>query len=106
MRKNTNMTTLIITVTLVSVSLAPDAVARSQSRTANIIPIPVHIEHRKGFFSFSPDAKVITEKHALAEVAWSEKQLSNYDEFLTRLRHHLKRLDARGINYRKIKTRQ
>lgn len=53
-----------------------------------------------------------TEKHreymtypraiALAEIAWSRKGSGNYEEFMTRLRHHLKRLDAMGINYRKL----
>jgi len=39
---------------------------------------------------------------ALAEIAWSQKQLKNYEKFITRLRHHLKRLESRGINYRQL----
>lgn len=39
---------------------------------------------------------------ALAEIAWSKNQAKNYEQFLTRLNHHLKRLDAKEINYRKL----
>ncbi len=39
---------------------------------------------------------------ALSEVAWSQKQLKSYENFMSRLRHHLKRLEAGDINYRKL----
>jgi len=37
---------------------------------------------------------------ALAEVGWSPRRLKDYEKFIVRLRHHLKRLEAMGINYR------
>jgi len=37
---------------------------------------------------------------ALAEVGWSPKRLKDYEKFIVRLRHHLKRLEAMDINYR------
>jgi hexosaminidase len=39
---------------------------------------------------------------ALAEVGWSQKELKSYENFISRLRHHLKRLEACDINYRKL----
>ncbi|MHC4117640.1 MAG: beta-N-acetylhexosaminidase [Planctomycetota bacterium] len=39
---------------------------------------------------------------ALAEVAWSPQSSKDYDDFLSRLRCHLKRLKAAGVNYRKL----
>lgn len=39
---------------------------------------------------------------ALAEVGWSPTAFKDYENFLARLRHHLKRLDAMGVNYRRI----
>ena len=39
---------------------------------------------------------------ALSDVAWSQKQLKSYENFMSRLRHHLKRLEAMDINYRKL----
>ncbi len=39
---------------------------------------------------------------ALAEVAWTPKKLKNYDDFLARLRQHTSRLEAMGVNYRKL----
>ena len=41
---------------------------------------------------------------ALAEIAWSQKEAKNYERFIAALSHHLKRLDAKGINYRKTKS--
>jgi hexosaminidase len=38
---------------------------------------------------------------ALAEVAWSPETSRDYENFLTRLKCHLKRFDAAGVNYRK-----
>ena len=38
---------------------------------------------------------------ALAEVGWSAKASRNYADFRRRLRAHLERLDALGVNYRK-----
>lgn len=35
---------------------------------------------------------------ALAEVTWSPKEARNYDDFVSRLAPHLKRLDAMGVN--------
>ncbi|MEA3225305.1 MAG: beta-N-acetylhexosaminidase, partial [Planctomycetota bacterium] len=37
---------------------------------------------------------------ALAEVAWSPKASKDYDDFLSRLRPHLTRLESMGVNYR------
>jgi len=39
---------------------------------------------------------------ALAEVGWSPKAAKDYESFLVRLRHHLERLQAMGINYRQF----
>ncbi|MEE8452477.1 MAG: beta-N-acetylhexosaminidase [Thermoguttaceae bacterium] len=39
---------------------------------------------------------------ALIETVWSAKEHRDYAEFLDRLRHHLKRLDAAGIHYRRL----
>ncbi len=39
---------------------------------------------------------------ALAEVGWSPMTTRNYENFLARLGRHLKRLDAAGVNYRKL----
>ncbi len=39
---------------------------------------------------------------ALIETVWSQKNLKNYENFVTRLRHHLKRLEAMDINYRQL----
>ncbi len=39
---------------------------------------------------------------ALIEIAWSPKGHRDYARFLGRLRHHLGRLDAAGIHYRKL----
>jgi hexosaminidase len=39
---------------------------------------------------------------ALIEILWSPKKLKNYENFVTRLRHHLKRLETMDINYRQL----
>ena len=39
---------------------------------------------------------------ALIETVWSQKKMKNYKNFIARLRHHLERLDAMGINYRQL----
>jgi len=39
---------------------------------------------------------------ALAEVGWSQADTKDYEKFLSRLRHHLKRLDEREVNYRRL----
>jgi hexosaminidase len=39
---------------------------------------------------------------ALAEVGWSPEGTKNYENFIARLKCHLKRLDAAGVNYRKL----
>jgi hexosaminidase len=39
---------------------------------------------------------------ALAEVGWSPKTAKNYENFITRLKYHLKRFDVAGISYRKL----
>jgi hexosaminidase len=39
---------------------------------------------------------------ALIETIWSPGTERDYDEFLARLRHHLKRLEVMGINYRQL----
>lgn len=37
---------------------------------------------------------------ALAEVAWTPQPLRSYDDFVLRMRQHLKRLKAMGVNAR------
>jgi hexosaminidase len=39
---------------------------------------------------------------ALAEVGWSPSRLRDYENFIGRLRHHLKRLEILDINYRRL----
>lgn len=39
---------------------------------------------------------------ALAEVVWSPAALRNYDDFMARLKEHLKRLDVIDVNYRRL----
>lgn len=39
---------------------------------------------------------------ALAEVAWTPKALKNYNDFLARLHQHTSRLEAMGVNHRKL----
>ena len=39
---------------------------------------------------------------ALAEVAWTPAESKNYDDFLTRLEAHCRRLDQLGVNYRRL----
>jgi hexosaminidase len=38
---------------------------------------------------------------AIAEVTWTQPENKNYDNFVKRLKHHMKRFDAMGINYAK-----
>ena len=39
---------------------------------------------------------------ALAEVLWSPRENRTFPDFVSRLRHHLLRLDALGVNYRPL----
>ena len=39
---------------------------------------------------------------ALAEVAWTPVEAKDYQDFLARLRVHLKRLDGIGVRYRPL----
>ena len=39
---------------------------------------------------------------ALSEIGWSQGKERDYEEFLARLRYHLKHLEAKGINYRQL----
>jgi len=55
------------------------------------IPNPQHLEYMA-----YPRAA------ALAEVGWSPKASKDYDDFLNRLRHHTKRLQAMEIHYRPL----
>ena len=43
---------------------------------------------------------------ALAEKAWTPRSEQNWDDFLPRLKAHLKRLDAMGIQYRPLQTKR
>ena len=43
---------------------------------------------------------------ALAEKAWTPRSDQNWDDFLSRLQEHLKRLDAMGIQYRPLQTKR
>ena len=43
---------------------------------------------------------------ALAEKAWTPRNEQNWDDFLPRLKAHLKRLDAMGIQYRPLQTKR
>jgi hexosaminidase len=39
---------------------------------------------------------------ALAEVGWTDPQKKNYDDFLARLKEHIKRFDYYGVNFRRL----
>jgi hexosaminidase len=56
------------------------------------------------FISNTPHLEYMTYPRAaaLAEVGWSPKTSRDYKNFLARLGCHLKRLDAAGVNYRKL----
>jgi hexosaminidase len=56
------------------------------------------------FISNTPHLEYMTYPRAaaLAEIGWSPETPRDYEKFLVRLRCHLKRLDAAGINYRKL----
>jgi len=41
---------------------------------------------------------------ALAEVLWSPKDSRNWDDFLSRVKFTERRLDALGVNYRRVPT--
>ena len=41
---------------------------------------------------------------ALAEKAWTPRKEQQWDDFLSRLKHHLPRLDVMGIQYRPLQT--
>ena len=43
---------------------------------------------------------------ALAEKAWTPRNEQNWDDFLPRLKAHLQRLDAMGIQYRPLQTKR
>ena len=43
---------------------------------------------------------------ALAEKAWTPRNEQNWDDFLPRLKAHLKRLEAMGIQYRPLQTKR
>jgi len=86
------MLKIVILTTFMTVCLNP-AFAHAAgygSETVNI-STPEHLEYMA-----YPRAA------ALAEVGWSPKTLKDYEGFLVRLRHHLKRLHAMGINYRRL----
>ncbi len=68
--KTDRHTTIIMTlVTLAFLFFTPTAVTGSYSETTNIIPIPVSIEHRKGFFIVSPSTRIVAENEAEAEAS-------------------------------------
>ncbi|OHB62467.1 MAG: hypothetical protein A2168_07965 [Planctomycetes bacterium RBG_13_50_24] len=56
------------------------------------------------FISNTPHLEYMTYPRAaaLAEIGWSPETSRDYEKFLARLRSHLKRLDAAGVNYRKL----
>jgi len=56
------------------------------------------------FISNTPHLEYMTYPRAaaLAEIAWSPETSRDYEKFLARLRCHLKRLNAAGVNYRKL----
>ncbi|MDT8303633.1 MAG: beta-N-acetylhexosaminidase [Sedimentisphaerales bacterium] len=54
-------------VTLAFLLSAPAIVIGSNGETTNIIPKPVSIENRSGFFSFKPSIRVVAEKDAQPE---------------------------------------
>jgi hexosaminidase len=56
------------------------------------------------FISNTPHLEYMTYPRAaaLAEIGWSPETSRDYEKFLVRLRCHLKRLDAAGVNYRKL----
>ena len=80
-------------------------------------PIPAVLSNDKRHFilgaqgncwtEFMPNGRhvqymVLPRMCALAEVLWSNKKQRDWDDFLVRLKTHLKRLDALGVNYRKL----
>jgi hexosaminidase len=56
------------------------------------------------FISNTPHLEYMTYPRAaaLAEIGWSPETSRDYEKFLARLKCHLKRLDAAGVNYRKL----
>jgi hexosaminidase len=56
------------------------------------------------FISNTPHLEYMTYPRAaaLAEVGWSPQASRNYEKFLARLKCHLRRFDAAGVNYRKL----
>jgi hexosaminidase len=61
---------IIITLAALAFLLfTPAIVQGSFSETVNIIPMPVSIEHRSGFFVFKPSTRVVAEKDARAEAS-------------------------------------
>ena len=68
--KNERQTiSIIILVTLACLLFTPATVTGSNSETTNIIPKPVSVEHRSGFFVFKPWIRVVAEKDAQAEAS-------------------------------------
>ena len=68
--KNERHTTIIMTlVTLAFLLLTPAIVIGSNGETTNIIPKPVSVEHRSGFFVFKPSIRVVAEKDAQTEAS-------------------------------------
>jgi hexosaminidase len=76
-------------------------------------PIPEALSEEQGKYILGAQANVWTEYLktpsqieymvfprlcALAEVVWSPKKARNYDDFITRLQEHFKRLDALKVN--------
>ena len=69
MKIDRHMIIIKVLVTLIFLIFISTPVTGSYSETTNIIPIPVAIEHRNGFFVFSPSIRIIPEKDAEAEAS-------------------------------------
>ncbi|MCP4263613.1 MAG: beta-N-acetylhexosaminidase [Planctomycetes bacterium] len=69
MKKNRHTLSIIFLATLTHMFFTPATVTGSNSKTTNIIPIPVSIEHRDGFFIFRPSIRIIAEDKAETEAS-------------------------------------
>ena len=84
---------------IVPVDLTPEQLKLIKGMQANIWCERIPTEARMEWMVF-PRAL------ALAEKAWTPRSEQNWDDFLPRLKAHLQRLDAMGIQYRPLQTKR
>ena len=84
---------------IVPVDLTPEQLKLIKGMQANIWCERIPTEARMEWMVF-PRAL------ALAEKAWTPRADQKWDDFLSRLQAHLKRLDAMGIQYRPLQTKR